>query len=270
MTEISANPPPVAAAAPVFARLHLRRRARAAGVHLLISAVVAALAAVLVFGFWYPGAYRLLAGGQSLFVLLMSVDVVLGPLLTFAVFNLKKGWPHLRRDLTIIGVLQLAALLYGLHMVCLVRPVAMVFEVDRLRVIAAGDVHLPELPLARAEYRQLPLTGPWLLGLRPAQDREERNSALFMGLNGIDVGQRPSFWRPYPESAADALAKARPLAVLLARYPQHAASLRQRLAELKVDAGKARFLPVMARGDWVAILDATGMPVEFIPVDGFF
>lgn len=251
-------------------RLDWRRRARAACLHLLISAGVAAMAAVVVFGLWYPGPYRLLAGGQNLFVLLISVDVVLGPLLTFAVFNLKKGWPHLRRDLAVIGALQLAALLYGLHMVYIVRPVATVFEIDRFRVVAAGEVHLPELPLASPQYQRLPLTGPWLLGLRPAQDREERNSRLFMGVNGIDVSQRPRFWQPYAESAAAASAKARPLSVLLARYPQESARVQQRLAERQVDAGTARFLPVTARGDWVVILDAAGALVEFVPVDGFF
>ncbi|MGZ5132283.1 MAG: hypothetical protein ACXWJ1_13285 [Caldimonas sp.] len=85
--------------------LELRPRARAAGVHLLISAAVAGLAALLVFGLWYPGSYRLLAGGRDLFLLVTSVDVVIGPVLTFAIFNLAKGWRHLRRDLAVIGVL---------------------------------------------------------------------------------------------------------------------------------------------------------------------
>ena len=43
-------------------RLDLRRRARAAGLHLLISAAVAALAAALVFGLWYPGLLSLGVG----------------------------------------------------------------------------------------------------------------------------------------------------------------------------------------------------------------
>mgnify|MGYP002144062886 CR=1 FL=1 len=39
---------------------------------------MAALAAGLVFGLWYPGAYRLMSGGRELFLLVTSVDVVLG------------------------------------------------------------------------------------------------------------------------------------------------------------------------------------------------
>lgn len=124
--------------------------------------------------------------------------------------------------------------------------------------------------MARAEYRQLPLAGPWLLGTRPPKDREERQSALFMGLDGVDISQRPRFWQPYAESASAALSKSRPLSVLLAQYPQQSAPLRERLIELKVDADTARFLPLMARGDWVVVIDAAGSPVEFVAVDGFF
>lgn len=251
-------------------RLAFRQRARAAGWHLLISAGVAALAAGLVFGLWYPGDYRVLSGGRGLFFLVTSVDVVLGPLLTLAVFDMKKGWPHLRRDLAIIGLIQTAALAYGLHTVYEVRPIATVFEVDRFRVIAAGDVYLPELPKARPEYRRLPLTGPWLLGTRPPATPDERNDALFKGVDGVDPGQRPGFWQSYPESMAAAVAKSRPVGALLAHYPQRAAEMRDALRAMKADESSARFLPLMARGDWVMVIDASGQLLGPINADGFF
>jgi hypothetical protein len=248
-------------------RFNPQLRAKAAGVHLLISLAVAALIAALVFGLWYPGAYRLLSGGRELFLLVISVDVVLGPLLTFAVFNLRKGWPHLRRDLAVIALLQLSALGYGMYTVCIARPVAMVFEVDRFRVLTTNDVYTTELPKARPEYRRLPLTGPWLLGARKPQGINEKNDALMVGLEGIDIGQRPMFWQPYADSISDALARAKPVARLLNQYPTPTAEL---LREFKVDNATARYLPVLARGNWVAILDAHGAIAGFIPVDGFF
>ena len=251
-------------------RLDLRRRARAAGLHLSVCLVVAALAAALVFGLWYPGLYRTASGGRDLFLLVTSVDVILGPLLTFAVFNLAKGWKHLRRDLAIIGLIQAAALVYGLHTVYIVRPVAMVFEVDRFRVIAAGDVYLPELPKARAEYQTLPLTGPWLLGTRAPKAGDEHNDAIFMGMSGIDRANRPLFWQPYPDSAPEVIAKSRPLSVLLAYYPTRAVEFREALANMKADTTTARFLPLMARGDWVIVIDVNGAVLGQLQVDGFF
>jgi hypothetical protein len=252
-------------------QLDLPRRARAAGVHLLISAAVAAVAAGLVFGVWFPGIYRQVAGGRDLFILISSVDVVLGPLLTFAVFNLKKSWPHLRRDLAVIGAIQLAALVYGLVTVYGARPVAMVFENDRFRVITVAHVSMDELPKARPEYQRLPLTGPWLLGARTPKPGEEANDALFQGLRGIDRAQRPQFWQPYTDSTADALARARPLATLLGKYPALAADVKAKLQELKVDEASAKFLPLIGRGgDWVVILDSTGQLVHYVQAEGFF
>jgi hypothetical protein len=251
-------------------RLDLWRRARAAGLHLLICAVVAALAAALVFGLWYPGFYRTASGGRDLFLLVTGVDVVLGPLLTFAVFNLAKGWKHLRRDLAIIGVIQLAALGYGLHTVYIVRPVAIAFEVDRFRVIAAADVYEPELPKAPPAYRTLPLTGPWLLGTRKPVPGAEHNDAIDMGLKGIDRANRPLFWQPYADSVPDVLAKSRPISALMTYYPARAAEFRAGLADMNADEATVRFLPLMARGDWVMVLDERGAVLGNLRADGFF
>ncbi|MCE9660503.1 MAG: pilus assembly protein [Burkholderiales bacterium] len=251
-------------------RLDLRPRAYAAGIHLLISVAVAGLAAVLVFAVWYPGAFRFMAGGRDLFLLVTAVDVVIGPVLTFAVFNRAKGKRHLGRDLAVIGLLQIAALVYGLHTVYVARPVAMVFEVERFRMVTANDVHVDELPKALPEFRELSLTGPRVIGARRPEVGAERNDAMFMGVNGVDVGQRPIFWQPYEKTQARALERSRPIPLLLLQYPQHAEDTRQRLADMKADEASARFLPVMARSPWVAVLDKTGALLGYLPLDGFF
>jgi hypothetical protein len=260
----------LAPARSVPGRFNFRYRAVAAGVHLLVSALVACFAAIAVLGLWYPGQFRALAGGRDLFLLLTLVDVVLGPVLTFAVFNPAKGMSQLRRDLAAIAVIQLAALAYGLHTVFIARPVAMVFEVDRLRLVTAHDVAADELPKAKRPYRTLPLTGPLLLGARTPQAGAEHNDALFEGLAGNDISSRPIFWQPYERSRAQALARSRPLSMLLDHYPTRAAELRDRLAELHSDPSTGRFLPAMARGDWVAVLDRAGEVLGYLPVDGFF
>lgn len=249
----------------------LKPRLKAAGVHLLLSATVAACAAALVFGLWYPGPYRLLSGGRDLFFLVVSVDVVLGPLLTLVIFNLNKGWPHLRKDLAVIGLVQLAGLGYGLHTVYIARPVAMVFEMDRFRVITAADVLKAELPQALPEYRQLPLTGPWLISIRDAQKGEERNQALFLAvLKGVDTSQRPIFWQPYATAQAQAVQKSRPIDDLRKHYAKRQAEIDNKLGELHLKPGDARFLPVIARGDWVAVMDTQGQVLGYLPFDGYF
>ena len=211
-----------------------------------------------------------MAGGRDLFLLVTSVDVVLGPFLTFAVFNIAKGLGQLRRDLAVIALIQAAALGYGLHTVYFVRPVAMVFEVDRFRLVTANDVTPEELAKGPPKYRTLPATGPWLLGTRTPSRGAEHNDALFTGLGGLDIGYRPLFWQPYEKSRSDAVGRSKPLRVLLEHYPQRADELRQRLHDLNGDEATNRFVPAIARGDWSAVIDKSGAVLGYLPVDGFF
>ena len=102
-------------------------RLRASAIHLAISLGIAALAALLVFALWYPYPYREISGGRALFLILVSVDVIIGPLITLAVFNRAKPAKELRRDLASGGLIQLAALAYGLWTMFLARPVRRVF-----------------------------------------------------------------------------------------------------------------------------------------------
>jgi hypothetical protein len=249
----------------------LRRRGVAAGLHFLLSLVVALLTALLVLWLWFPSPYDVLAGGRGLFWLVVSVDVVMGPLLTFVVFNQSKPRQELVRDLAIIGLLQVTALAYGLHTVYQVRPVALVFETDRFRVVTAFDVRMEELPQARPEFRALPLTDRWLLGTRASNAGEERLQAIDLALKGYDVGQRPSYWQPYDDSRASALERARPATALLKQYPQAQADLQQHFAELGLSAESAKFLPVTAREQgWSVLLKPNGDIAGFVPYDGFF
>ncbi len=224
---------------------------------------------MLVFWVWYPGAFRSLAGGRDLFLLVTTVDVVMGPLLTFAVFDRSKPRKELRRDLVVIAVLQAATLLYGMHTVYEARPVAMVFEVDRFRLVTANSVSLDDLSKAEPPYRTLPIDGPLLLGTRRPRAGDERNDALFQGAAGHDIGSRPQFWQPYEQSKPEALARARPIAALLAAYPDRAGDLRERLASMQADEVRSRFVPALARGAWTAVVDDGGNVLGYLPVDGF-
>lgn len=255
----------------MFARDQLVRRLRACIAHLLLSLLVAAAVACLVLLVWYPAEYGILAGGKGLFWLVVTVDVVMGPLLTLVVFDVRKPRRELVRDLTIIGCLQLAALGYGLHSAYQARPVALVHEVDRFRVIIAADVRLEELPQARKEYQTLPAGGPWLLGTRASRSPEERLGAVSLALQGFDIGQRPSYWQPYEDSKPLVRERAIPVERLFQKYPDAVQELEARLDALGLDRETARFLPVMARvPGWVVLLRPSGDVAGFAPYDGFF
>lgn len=247
----------------------LKSRARAATCHAGISGLIAATTAVVMISLWYPGLIGTMAGGKQLFFLVLGVDVVTGPLLTFVIFDDSKPRSELVRDLTVIAIIQVGALVYGLNTVYVARPVAVVHEPGRFRLVTANDVRAGELSQAREEYRTLPLTGPLLLGTRAARSGSERFEAVDLALKGFDVGQRPTFWQPYAESRAAALDQARPVSELIERYPDRKSELLSLLRELQLEVSEARFLPVLARNDGVAIMNSRGDVAGFARFDGF-
>ncbi len=253
-------------------RPHHLTRFKAASLHLLASGLVAALAAALVFLIWYPPPFATLAGGTSLFLLIVGVDVVLGPALTAVVASPGKSLAELTRDLAVIVVVQLAAFGYGLYTMALARPALLAFEVDRLRVVTAADIDPAMLADAPPALRQLSWTGPRLIAAIKPSDPAEQMRSVELGLSGVDLAMQPAQWREYAAHADDVWRVARPVSVLLTKHPQLAADV----AAVAQSAGQPpqalRFLPLMSRrASWVSLVAEPGARVVgHLPVDGFF
>ena len=252
----------------------LQSRLLAAGVHFCISVAIAALAATLVFVVWYPYPYREISGGRELFMIVVGVDVVMGPLLTLAVFNVKKGSKVLRRDLTVIGLFQLAALAYGLWTVAVVRPVHLVFEIDRFRAVHAIEVPRDELARAPAGLGTLPLSGPTLLSVREFKDAKERSDTTMEALAGLPLGARPGFWQRYDQGKSQVLARARPLEELKKRFPAQVDEIDAALKSASGGSGKAKpvgYIPMVGRKTfWTVLVDTnTAEVIAFVPIDSF-
>jgi hypothetical protein len=248
-----------------------RDRFQASAVHFVLSLGIAALAALLVFGIWYPYPYREISGGRELFLLMVTVDAILGPLITLAVFNRAKPWSELWRDLAVVAALQFAALGYGLWTVYVARPVHMVFEYDRFRVVHAIDV-VPEL-LAQTlpGITALPLTGPTLLALRPFKDGQEKMDATMAALQGLTLSFRPDLWQPYAQSVPEVLQVAKPVSELKVRFTREAAEIDRVLTQAGRTPQNTVYVPLAGRNAfWTVFLDAlTAQVVATMPLDSF-
>ena len=248
-----------------------RDRLRASGIHLGISLTIAALAAALVFGVWYPYPYSEISGGRELFLLVVTVDVILGPLITFAVFNRKKPWGELRRDLAFVGLIQLAALAYGLWTVAVARPVHLVFEIDRFRVVHAIDIPPEMLDKTPPEVVALPWAGPTVLSLRPFKDNKESIDATLAAVQGVNLGNRPDLWQPYAAGVPDVLKVAKPVSALKIRFPQQAIEIEQVLQKASKSPDKLLYVPMAGRKSfWTVFVDpTTAEVVATMPLDSF-
>ena len=249
----------------------LRESLPVATFHLLASALLAATLAAVIFQVWYRPPYDALAGGRLLFLLLVGVDVVCGPLLTLLLFTRSKTRKQLLTDAVMILALQATALAYGASTAWNARPVYLVAEVDRFKVITWEEIHHADFSALPADLRPGVWKSPTLVALRPPASIEEKNKVLFESLQtGRDYAERPEFYIPYnAQTATKVLERAREATALLTPYPHHRPWLEAYARAHKRSLSDVRYLPVMAREDWVAIVTPHGQIAQFLKGDGF-
>jgi hypothetical protein len=243
-------------------------RWQAALIHVGISFAVASVVAALVLLVWFPSELLGVTGGVSLLLVLIAVDVTLGPTLTLIVFNPAKKW--LKFDLSVIAGLQVAALCYGLYAVSEARPAYVVFAVDRFEVVTAAEVPLQELAkVTDARFASLPWFGPRYVAAVNPTDGQERKRILFAGLQGVDIQQFPQYYVPYADQAAKAVARARPIGDLVRDKPEIEPGMVKFLSEKGVTANAVVYLPLHARNrDATLVLrKSNGEILGVLPVD---
>lgn len=245
--------------------------AKAATLHFGLSVLVALIAAGLVFGLWFPGAYRDMAGGTELFLLIVIVDIVCGPLLTLVLYNPAKSKRELFLDLGLVALVQLAALLYGLWTLWDVRPLYVPHEYDRFKVVSLNDLRGADTGVLPPALQTSFFKGPQVVGLRQPKDGDERNKVLFAALSGgADYGERPDFYIPFEgEAAGKTLARSKAVKDFVLRYPDQKAALEKIASDSKQGVDQMRYLPIRSRNNWIAVLTPAGQIAGFVPGDGF-
>jgi hypothetical protein len=243
-------------------------RWKAASIHLLLSVlIVSSVALGLIFA-WYGWELFITMGAVRLLALLAICDVVIGPLLTLIVF--RSGKPSLKFDLTVIALLQVAFLGYGLTVMAQSRPVFMVAVKDRFDLVFANELDPEDLAKGSAEHRALSWTGPRLVGGKLAQNSDERMSLALSGLDGRDIQMLPERYLPYEDVATAMLREAKaPDELLKASKPEAAAALRAAIAATGREAAQVRILPIISKRGRATMLVAadTGAVLGPVAVD---
>ena len=191
----------------------LPKRFQAFLVHLIGSAIVAIFVVLLIFQIWYPAPLDKALNVSHIFLILLAVDVTLGPLLTLLVF--KVGKKNLIFDVTVILLLQCFALCSGVWVVAQGRPAWIVFNKDRFDVVQVVDIDSRLLDQAEPQYRTASWVGPLWVGATRPQDAEQRlNIMLEATLFGKDIAQRPNFYRSLDQMMYEIVQRAQPLQML--------------------------------------------------------
>jgi len=220
------------------------------------------------FGVWYPPPFFHAAGADELILLLIGVDLAVGPLLTLIVF--RPGKPGLIFDLISISVLQGAALVYGMNVVLQARPVFLVAAVDRLVLVSADEITDADLAQgSEPRFRSRSWSGPRLVAARMPSDPKERSDLAFSALSGRDLQNLPRYYRDYGEGGVSLLQRAKPLSTLVQKSADDRARVEHWLAGSGRSSETVVWVPLQAsKADLVMLLDAnTARPIQALEID---
>lgn len=152
--------------------------------HLVISTIVALFSWYLVFSLWYPSPFDEALGVGGIILMMLVIDVILGPLLTLILA--KEGKKGLKKDLTIVGLVQIIALLYGLYNIDKGRPIALAFDINRFEPVLKYTILNKDGKKIIQEYAKKQGTAIPSVAIRPAKNEEElakrMNDELTLGI----------------------------------------------------------------------------------------
>jgi hypothetical protein len=241
---------------------------RCASRHLLISVVVALFAAVLVFQIWYPESTSKMLKVGHLYTVLLAVDVVCGPLLTLVLASPEKPRREFLQDLGLVGLIQLGALGYGLHALESARPIAYVFEQDRVMLVAKNELYTAGCSEAKPCDLEFGLWGIRQHTVQMDQLNSNRLRSLDLSLQGAYPAMRPETWGEWSWNDVALQSALHPLTALRSDAKEALVAIK---GVAYAERRDLRYLPLVSSKspDWIAVFDEQGGWLDTLPIDGF-
>ncbi len=237
-------------------------RYRAFGWHLLVSAAIGSLLLALCWFVWYPAPMLLAIGGHEIFLLIVGIDVIVGPLLTLIVF--KPGKRSLKFDLAVIAAMQIYAMFYGMSSLLEARPAYVASLGDAFHVVQASEVTDENLLKAKAT---LPWWGPKLVGTKYEIEPDMVDTVKAVGSVGGGKGHFPQLHVPYETVQKQVAADAKPISDMKKYVSEKAAEVDDWLKSRGYDETSAKYQPIkISATNFAIILDGkTGAIVGISP-----
>ena len=193
--------------------------------------------------------------------MMLMIDVIIGPVLGLLVY--KDGKKTLKFDLTVIILIQLSALCYGVYTIAQGRPVWIVYSVDRFELVKNNEIIDENLQKAWPEYQYPSWLGPQFIAMQLSLDREQRSKEMFDEVfSGVSLAQHPERYGKLSTVKAQIQQRAKKLDLLdqyndrlvikqtLEKYPQATA-----FVPLKANTIDMTVLINKEKGEVVKIVD---------------
>ena len=181
--------------------------------HLLTSFLITLFVVGLVFFVWYLAPLATAVGVTHIFLMLLAIDVIVGPVLSLLVY--KEGKKTLKFDLTVIIAIQIAALCYGVYSIAQGRPVWIAYNVDRFELVRKNDIILDHIDQAQPKFQHVSWAKPQFVAIKSAKDVQQHNNDMFIEvLGGISLAQQPERYVDFAQAKAQIQHRAKNLAEL--------------------------------------------------------
>lgn len=227
--------------------------------HFVISVLIACSVALVVFLLWYPVPLNTAVGVTYIFLMMLSIDMVLGPFFTWLVY--KEGKKSLKFDLTIIILIQILALGFGLYKIADGRPIWIVFNVDRFELVKNNEIIIQHIENVSEPFRQNSYLKPKFAATQFANDAKTRTADLMTELvDGVSIAQRPERYIPLEKAKNQILKRSQPLG-LLNKY-----NTRQQVQQILSQYPDAKtYLPLSAtKQDMTVLLNHQGEVIKIV------
>lgn len=248
----------------------LRSKIRALAIHLGISALIFLPFLYLIWFHWFRPPLFFTDGGWQGVRIMLLVDMVLGPALTFLIFNPAKTKLALTVDFGFISIVQAAALAYGAWSIDHNRVWAVVYSENSIfeMFLAVPKPQFEKQAVAEQDWKKLGDSPQyWVYQRRPrAEERAAFSDAMFK--RGMPPEAVASLYEPLSENMDKLKAKALPVSKWVLTSPKFKELYDDFLAKHGGRPEDYNFFRLVGSYATVMIaLDAQGRYVGYINMD---
>lgn len=144
--------------------------------HLSVSAIIAVIAICIVYFVWYPAPLGKALGVLHLFLMLIVIDVIVGPLFSLLVY--KEGKKTLKFDLAVVILLQVCAFIYGFYHIAQGRPAWIVYGDRVFNLVKNSDIEQNGVERAKEAYKHVGYWGPEYVALDSNMSKSAQKELL--------------------------------------------------------------------------------------------
>ncbi len=247
----------------------MKFRLKALGLHLSASACALSLILGALYLGWYYWPGWALTDVTHVVIVMVGVDVVVGPLLTFVIARADKPRRELVRDIAMIVAVQLCALIYGTVSLWNGRPLYYAYSETVLQLVQAYDIDGREL----ADGRRLnPDLAPhwysrprWIWAPLPQDAEVSRKIVVSSIQGGDDVISMPRYFKPWEQGMPALRAHLKKVDDVAYFYGSDKKRLKERMRASGLATDQANSMPLTGRGHpLLAVFDPASAKIKAI------